>query len=146
MQALNYCGIISMRHHGQNIKFKEKEIIDWNKNLMRILHIWLYVSHECVDCIREIDFLQTEIFSLQAQNFSLGEISRELDFENFFSLILQCHNVNTHLSYLRYQTSSCSITTRLERGSIVYVQLIKGELFGHSYLFSTFTGYKLSWI
>ena len=44
----------------------------------------------------------------------------------------------------RYQTASCSATTRLERGATVYVQLVKGELFGHSYLFSTFTGYKLS--
>ena len=46
----------------------------------------------------------------------------------------------------RYQTASCSATTRLERGATVYVQLVKGELFGHSYLFSTFTGYKLSWL
>ena len=59
-------------------------------------------------------------------------------------LSVACHWNASILFYLfRYQTSSCSITSRLSRGSIVYVQLIKGELFGHSYLFSTFTGYRL---
>lgn len=49
----------------------------------------------------------------------------------------------TVTSQLKYQTSSCSVTAHLNAGSLVYVQLIKGELFGHSYLFTTFSGHKL---
>lgn len=45
----------------------------------------------------------------------------------------------------RYQTSSCSVTVYLNAGSSVYVQLIKGSLFGHSYLFTTFSGHRLHW-
>ncbi|CBY07035.1 unnamed protein product [Oikopleura dioica] len=49
----------------------------------------------------------------------------------------------TVTSQLKYQTSSCSVTVYLNAGSSVYVQLIKGSLFGHSYLFTTFSGHRL---
>ncbi|CAG5113528.1 Oidioi.mRNA.OKI2018_I69.chr2.g7628.t1.cds [Oikopleura dioica] len=49
----------------------------------------------------------------------------------------------TVTSQLKYQTSSCSVTVYLNAGSSIYVQLIKGSLFGHSYLFTTFSGHRL---
>jgi hypothetical protein len=39
-----------------------------------------------------------------------------------------------------YATAGCHVNARLEANSYIEVQLLKGELFGHPFMFSTFTG------
>ena len=42
--------------------------------------------------------------------------------------------------FFSYATAGCHVNARLEANSYIEVQLLKGELFGHPFMFSTFTG------